>query len=256
MGHRGRRQKLGCIELLVVAFILFVGLQVGVFALRLVGELVVIGTTLARWVAVGAAGAIGVALAGVLVFYTGKGLASGLGRLFGWKKSRREARQELSSYRSQAREWRVGIRKTIRRLRKRRWLSRGDALRYWKVADAAVLRLRALEGDLMTLRSLPATEKWTASVDKAARTIVDRLEQTHMALVKLLAESALQPDEGVASDLRESADELESLLAAIEDVKGSGPMSTSTLTADRLPTTVDNGQTSRASESVADELKT
>ena len=226
MGRHGRRQKLGCFELLFTAFVLFVVLQLGMLGVRLVTQLARLAATLVQWLAFGAVGALAIAAVIAMLYGLGKGVAAIAGALAGAGRTRTRAEERHASHLRQARQWRSGIKATVRRLRRRGWLSRDDAKRYRDIAGAAVRRVKALEGDLHTMHSLPSTEKWATRIDAAAALIVERLERTHLALVQLLAESAIQPDSGIEADLREAADEMESLIAALADVRSASPVST------------------------------
>ena len=228
MRRHGRRQKLGCFELVFAAFALFVVLQLGMLGVRLVSQLVRLAATLLQWIAFGVVGALAIAAVIGVLYGLGKGLASLARALAGAGRKRSQAENQHASHLRLAKQWRGGIKATVRRLRRRGWLSKDDAKRYCDIANTAVKRVKALEGDLHTMHSLPATEKWATRIDAAAALIVERLERTHLALVQLLAESAIQPDSGIEADLREAADEMESLIAALADVRSAGPVSTAT----------------------------
>jgi len=228
MGRDRRRQKLGCFELVFAAFVLFVVLQLGMLGVRLVTQLARLAATLLQWIAFGAVGALAIAVVIGVLYGLGKGVAGLARALAGAGRKRSQAEDKHVSHLRQARQWRGGIKATVRRLRRRGWLSKDDAKRYCDIANTAVKRVKALEGDLHTMHSLPATEKWATRIDAAAVLIVERLERTHLALVQLLAESAIQPDSGIEADLREAADEMESLIAALADVRSAGPVSTAT----------------------------
>lgn len=210
---RRHGQKMGCCELAAVVFVLFVGMQVIVQGARVVAELALLAGTLLKWAALGVAGALAMIAAGTLVF----GIIYGLGRsaqsLFGTKRP--------ASLFDQARRWKRGIEATVGHLRRRGWLTKDDARRYTRSVDAAVMRIRDLEGDIATLRSLPGGEGSVATLQAAADTLLSRLERTHRALVRLLAESALEKAPLAQESLGQAADELESLLAALGEVTSS-----------------------------------
>ncbi len=222
----------GCCQLVAIAFAVLVASQVLVLLVRLLHEVVVLSATLVRWIGMGLAGAAGLAALVALLFGAGHGMRW-IGRRFsGWMGRLRSRRAQSHSYAREAREWQDGIAKTVGRLRKRGWLSREDARRYRKVADASVDRVRALEKDLETLRSVPASERWEGEVEGAARKIVDYLERTHQGLVRLLAESAIQRAPAVELGLKEAADDLEGLLAALEDLEAESPVAETIAEAD------------------------
>ena len=219
--RRRHGQRMGCCELAVIAFALFVAFQFAVLGLRVLHEILVFAGTLVKWVGLGIAGAAGIAVLGGLVFGTGYAISKAFKGLFNWGTRREEKkRRESVSYYRQAREWRSGIATTVRRLQKRDWLSRDDGRRYRESADSAVDRVRSIERDLGTFRSLPASEEWVRKLDEVARNLVSRLERTHRALARLLAESALQRAPTVEMELQDATDELESLIAALEDING------------------------------------
>jgi hypothetical protein len=222
----------GCCQLVAIAFAVLVASQVLVLLVRLLHEVVVLSATLVRWIGIGLAGAAGLAALVALVFGAGHGVRWIGRRLSGWMRRLRTRRAQSHSYARQAGEWRGGIAKTVGRLRKRGWLSREDARRYRKVADSSVNRVRALEEDLQTLRSVPASEQWEGEVEGAARKIVDHLERTHQGLVRLLAESAVQRAPAVEESLKEATDDLESLLAALEDLEAESSVSEAVAEAD------------------------
>lgn len=211
--------KPGCCQLVAIAFAVLVASQVLMLLVRLLHEAVALSATLVRWVGIGLVGAAGV----VALVAAGLGMAYGVGwvgrSLSGWMRRLWTQRRESHSYSRQASEWQKGIVTTVGRLRKRGWLSKQDARRYRDVADASVDRVRALEQDLETLRSVPSSEQWEGEVEGAVRKIVSHLERTHQGLVRLLAESAVQRAPAVELSLKEAADDLESLLAALEDLE-------------------------------------
>ncbi len=217
--------KPGCCQLVAIAFAVLVGAQVLVLIVRLLHEVVILSATLVRWIGIGLAGAAGLVALVAAAFGFGYGIRW-LGKRFsGWMQGLRTRRVEGHSYSREARQWQKGIAATVGRLRKRDWLSKADARRYREVADASVARVRALEKDLATLRSVPASEQWEGEVERATRKIVDHLERTHQGLVRLLAESALQRAPAVEISLKEAGDDLESLLAALEDLEAASSVS-------------------------------
>jgi hypothetical protein len=122
------------------------------------------------------------------------------------------------AYSRQARQWQRGIQTTVSRLRKHDWLSKQDAKRYRQSVDAAIERIRSLEHDVKTLRGLPGSAGLADELETVAGTLVRRLERTHSALARLLAESALERAPIVDAKLREATEELESLVAALAEV--------------------------------------
>jgi len=221
---RRRGEKTGCCELAVIAFVLFLGLQFAVLGMRVFGETAVLATTLVKWLALGIAGAAGLAALTAAAFGLGYALKFLTKGFFGLVSPPQARPARTASYSRQAREWQRGIAATIKRLRKRNWIEKDDAKRYRESADAAVERIVSLERDLKTLRSVPAAEELAREVEAVARNLVSRLERTHRALARLLAESALKHAPAVEINLRDAADELESLVAALEDVDaGSTP---------------------------------
>lgn len=201
---------MGCCELAAVIFVLFVLVQALAQGARVMAELALLAGTLVKWVALGVAGAVTLLAAGVLVFGIAYGVAKGAQSLH------RRPRPQ-SSYR-EAQRWRRGIQTTVSRLCGRGWLTKKDAKRYSRSVDAAVARIRALEKDITTLQSLPEGEGSAAQLQSVADTLLSRLERTHRALVRLLAQSALEKAPVVQESLGQAADELESLLAALEEV--------------------------------------
>ena len=221
---RRHGQKMGCCELAVVVFALFVAFQFAVLGLRVLHEVIILAGTLVKWIGIGIAGAAGIAALTAAVFGIGYGLKQAAKGLFGWmsRPATRARRQE--TYHEQARRWRGGIAKAVRALQKREWLTRDDARRYRESADGAARRVRSMERDLKTLCSLPASEEWVGKLDEAAQTLVSRLERTHRALTRLLAESALQTAPTAGMNIRDAAEELESLVAALDDVTDTDPV--------------------------------
>ena len=218
--------KLGCCQVVAIAFAVLVASQVLVLLVRVLSEVVILSATLIRWIGIGLAGAAGLALFVAVVSGVGYGIRSVGKRFSGWMQRLRTRRQDSHSYGRQARQWQKGIATTAGRVGKRGWLSKQDARRYREVADSSVARVRALERDLATLRSVPASQKWEGEVERAAEKIVDHLERTHEGLVRLLAESAVQRAPAVELSLKEAADDLESLLAALEDLESQSPVAT------------------------------
>jgi hypothetical protein len=219
--RHGRRpsQTPGCCQLVAIAFAVLVASQVLVLVLRVLHEVAILSATLIKWVGMGLAGVVGIAAVVAGAFGVARGFGWLTGRFRAWRSRLRERRQRRHPYYDKAREWQRGIVTTVRRLRGRGWLSRQDAARYHGIARASVKRLRALDRDLATLRSVPASDHWEREVEEAAQTVVDHLQRTHHGLVRLLAESAVQRGPAVEMGLREAADDLESLLAALEDLE-------------------------------------
>jgi hypothetical protein len=248
MAHR-RREKMGCCELAVVVFALFVALQFAAFGARVVTELVELAAVLVKWVGLGLAGALSILALSAAVFGVSWGVSRIARGIFGRAPAARTDRAPSATHHQQARKWQRGIATTVGQLQKRGWLKKEDARRYRESVDAAVERIRCLEQDLRTLRSLPASEGLADDLEEAARTLVARLEQTHRAVARLLAESSLHRAPSVDAKLREAADELESLVAALEEVNGS--------TVSSAAESVASGKTTeqrRASEALTDEV--
>jgi len=219
---RRHGQKMGCCELAVVVFALFVAFQFLALGARVVTELAVFATTLVKWIGLGLAGGLGVVAVVATVYALGRVLTEVAGG-FAKTRPRGEARQpSRESYHRQARRWQRGINTTVGRLRRRDWIERDDAKRYRQSVGSAVERIHSLEHDLKTLRSLPASEELADELESVAQTLLSRLERTHRALAKLLAESALQRAPVVDQNLRDSADEVESLVTALQEVSGVG----------------------------------
>jgi len=220
-------RKMGCLELAVVAFGLFVAFQFLVLGSRVVAELAALAGTLIRWVGMGLAGALALAAVAAAVFGIGYGLKK-LAAKFAARPAMTEAKHAPHvAYSRQAREWQRGIDTTVRRLRKHNWLSRQDAKRYRQSVEAAIERIRSLEHDIKTLRGLRGSAELADDLEKVAQTLVSRLERTHCALARLLAESALERAPIVDAKLREATEELESLVAALAEVgAASGPLTT------------------------------
>jgi hypothetical protein len=126
--------------------------------------------------------------------------------------------EAAAPYPKQAREWQRGIEAAVRGLQRRGWLKKEPARRYRDSVKAAVERVAQLEADRRMLSALPASEGFPAKLERAAQALIARLERTHRALTRLLAESALQQAPIEDENLRDAADELESLVAALEDV--------------------------------------
>jgi len=212
------RDNGGCLKLAVSLFALYVVWQVAVLTLKVASEAFAFAGTLAKWVLLGLAGAGGilaiVALAG--------GLAAGAAGL--WHRLTAGRRHRDETYRVnywhylRAREWQRGIVATAQRLRRRKWLSKKDAHRYCETTDLAVQRLREIDEDLIVMKSLPVTQPWTQTILDGARRILEHLERTHNALARLLAQSAVQAIPAMEQDVQEAADELQALLAAVDQL--------------------------------------
>jgi len=211
---------MGCCELAVVVFALFVAFQFLALGARVVTELAVFAATLVKWIGLGLAGGIGVVAVIAIVYALGRvltGVAAGLPQT----RTRAEAKQSpRESHYRQARRWQRGINTTVARLRRRDWIERDDAKRYRQSVSSAVQRIRSLEHDLRTLRSLPSSDELADELESVTETLLSRLERTHRALAKLLAESALQRAPMVDAKLRDAADEVESLVSALQEVNG------------------------------------
>jgi len=217
---RRQGEKMGCCELALVVFVLFVVFQFTMLGARVLNETVVLVSTLIKWLGIGIAGAAGIAAVAAAAFGAAYVLKQMGKALFGPAAPRQVAPSRTASHHRQACEWQRGINTTVGRLQKRRWIPKADARRYRDSAAAAVQRVRSLEHDLATLRSLPASDELARELEEAARTLVSRLERTHRALARLLAQSALQREPTVDLNLRDAVDEIESLVAALEDVNG------------------------------------
>jgi hypothetical protein len=210
---------MGCCELVAVVFGLFVALQFAMLGARVVGELAVFATTLVKWIGLGLAGAAGVALVAAVVYGLGRGAGRAIESLL---DSGGDARQRVESFHRRARRWQRGIRATLARLRRRKWLGQEEAKRYSQSVASAVTRIRSLESDLRTLRSLPASASLADDLEATAENLLSRLERTHHALARLLAESALERAPLVDAKLRDATEEVEALVSALADVTASG----------------------------------
>jgi len=217
--HRG--QKMGCCELVAVVFGLFVAFQFLVLGARVVGELAVLATTLVKWGGLALAGAASIAVLAALVYGLGRGLGKAAEGLTAGGARNRPVQVPQESCHRRARRWQRGINTTVGRLRRRNWIDKGDAKRYCESVASAVARIRSLEADVRTLRSLPASNELAEELDAMAQTLLARLERTHQALAKLLAESALERAPLVDANLRDATEEVEALVAALADVNGS-----------------------------------
>jgi len=212
---------MGCCELVAVVFGLFVALQFVVLGARVVSELAVLAGTLVKWLGLGLAGALSIGLLAALVYGAGRGLGKAFQGLLGSRTTAGTRPTAQESYHARARRWQRAINTTVGRLRGRRWIDRDAAKRYQQTVAAAVGRIRSLEADLATLRSLPSSGDLADELDAAAQTLVARLERTHHALAKLLAESALQHAPVVDANLRDATDEVEALVSALAEVSNS-----------------------------------
>ncbi|MBM3474663.1 MAG: hypothetical protein FJX75_15470 [Armatimonadetes bacterium] len=211
-------RKMGCLELAVVAFALFVAFQFIVLGSRVVGELVALAGTLIRWLGMGLAGALSLVVLTALVMGIGYGLKKAAAKFLRPPATADARHAPPVAHSRQAQQWQRGIRTTVGRLRKHNWLSKQDARRYRQSVDMAIERIRSLEHDIKTLRALPGSLELADELEKVAATLVGRLERTHHALARLLAESALERAPIVDAKLREATEELESLVAALAEV--------------------------------------
>jgi len=215
---RRHDRKMGCLELGVVAFALFVAFQFLVLGTRVISGLVDLAGTLIRWAGWGLAGALVLVALTALVFGIGYALKKAAGKILGRPTATDAKHTPHEAYGRQARQWQRGIKTTVGRLRKHNWLSRQDAKRYRQSVDAAIERIRSLEHDIKTLRALPGSGELADELEAVAGTLVGRLERTHRALARLLAESALERAPIVDAKLRDATEELESLVAALAEV--------------------------------------
>ncbi|MBM3500790.1 MAG: hypothetical protein FJX74_19190 [Armatimonadetes bacterium] len=222
---RRHGQKMGCCELVAVVFGLFVALQFAVLGARVVTELAVFAGTLVKWIGLGLAGALTMAAFAAVIYGLGRGLSKAAEGLSGSARPVETAPAREESYHRRARRWQRGINTTVGRLRRRRWVQRDEAKRYRESVSSAVTRIRSLESDVRTLRSLPASGELADQLEAMAQTLLARLERTHHALAKLLAESALERAPLIDAKLRDATDEVEALVTALADVSASSPAS-------------------------------
>ncbi len=208
----------GCLKLAVTLLALYVVWQVAVLSLRVAHEAFAFAGEFAKWILAGLAGAGGLLAVIALVAGLVVGARSLWRRLTAGRRGRKEAYRVDYRHYLRAREWQRGIVATAQRLRRRRWLSREDAHHYCEIADLAVRRLREIDEDLIVMASLPVTQPWTQTVLDGARRILEHLERTHNALARLLAQSAAQAIPAMEQDIQEAADELQALLAALDQL--------------------------------------
>ena len=95
--------KLGCCQVVAIAFAVLVASQILVLLVRVLSEVVALSATLIRWIGIGLAGAAGIALLVAAISGVGYGIGW-LGKRFsGWMQRLRSRRDDSHSYVSDGR---------------------------------------------------------------------------------------------------------------------------------------------------------